>query len=257
MNRFLLSGLLLALVFLNGCTADKKIAELTELVKKLEARIEALEKVIAPHKEEQPPKQTAAYDIPIDGSYVLGKKDAPVSITVFSNFQCQFCARADKALRELVKDKELKDKINVVFKHFPFSRMPEARPASKAALAAGEQGKFWEMSDKIFSHQNEMGEKSYEKWAKEIGLNMAKYKKDLKDNEQKYNELIDKDLKLGEKEAHLEGTPWILVGGWLLEGDINAATIKRMIEEKKLETAKKPDTEIKKDTEKMPEMPKK
>jgi protein-disulfide isomerase len=233
MKRFLLSGLLLALVFLNGCTADKKIAELTELVKKLEARIEALEKVVTPAKEE-PAKQQAAYDIPVGESYVLGNKDAKVHITVFSNFQCPYCARADKALRELTNDPKLKDKINVVFKHFPFDRHPEAKPASKAAMAAGEQGKFWEMSDKIFSHQDSMNEKNYQKWAKEIGLNLDKFKKDLKDNDQKYNDLIDKDIKLGAETAKLEGTPWILVGGWLLEGDISAATINKMIEEKKL-----------------------
>lgn len=234
MNRFLLSGLLVALVLLNGCTAfDKKIAELTELVKKLEARIEALEKIVSPHKEE-PAKQQAAYDIPVGESYVLGKKDARVAISVFSNFQCPYCARADKALRDLLNDPKLNEQIKIVFKHFPFDRHPEARPAAKATMAAGEQGKFWELADKIFTHQNDMSQKNYEKWAKEIGLNVDKFKKDLKDNDAKYNELIDKDIKLGAENAKLEGTPWILVGGWLLEGEINADTIRKMIEEKKL-----------------------
>lgn len=234
MKRYLLSSLALVVLFLNGCTAfDKKIAELTETIKKLEARIEALEKVIAPHKEE-PAKQQAAYDIPVGDSYVLGKKEAPVHITVFSNFQCPYCARADKALRDLMVDPKLNEKVNVVFKHFPFERHPEARPASKAALAAGEQGKFWEMSEKIFTHQNDMNQKNYEKWAKEIGLNVDKFKKDLKDNDAKYNEQIEKDIKLGAEAAKLEGTPWILVGGWLLEGDISADTIRKMIEEKHL-----------------------
>lgn len=226
-------ALVLGLVFLNGCTVDKRINELQAQLKKVEDRLAALEKMLMPPKEE-PPVQTQAYDIPIGDSPVLGKKDAKVTITVFSNFQCPYCARADKALRDLVKDPSMSDTVNVVFKHFPFDRHPEARPASKAAMAASEQGKFWELADKIFANQNDMNEKNYEKWAKEIGLDVAKFNKDRKDNDQKYNAMIDADIKLGAENAKLEGTPWILVGGWLLDGDINAATVKKMIEEKKL-----------------------
>lgn len=231
MNRIFVFGMIATLVLLNGCTADKKVYD---LIGKLEARIEALEKIVIPPKEE-PKIQASAYDIPVDNSYVLGNKDAKVHVVVFSNFQCPYCARADKLLRGLLNDPELKEKINIVFKHFPFDRHPEAKPASKAALAAGEQGKFWEMAEKIFENQNELNEKSYQKWAKELGLNMAKYAQDLKDNDQKYNEMIDKDIKLGTGTAKLEGTPWILVSGWLFEGgEINPDNFKKLIKEKNL-----------------------
>lgn len=228
-KKLLLIGLGLGLLLTSGCKDKKLIEEVAELKK----RVEALEKIIAPAKEE-PQVQASAYVLPVDNSYVLGKKDAPVNIMVFSNFQCPYCARADKALRELLKDDELKEKVNLVFKHFPFERHPEARPAAKVTLAAGEQGKFWEMSEKIFANQGEMNEKNYQKWAKEIGVDVAKLNKDLKDKDKAYNEMIDRDIKLGAESAKLEGTPWILVGGWLLEGEINPASIKKMIAEKKL-----------------------
>lgn len=228
MKRILAFGLVMTL--LNGCTADKKVYD---LIAKLEKRIEALEKIVMPAKEE-PAVQSSPYDVPVGNSYVLGKKDARVNLVVFSNFQCPYCARADKAMRDLLQDEQLKDTLNIVFKHFPFERHPEARPASKAALAAGEQGKFWEMAETIFANQGDMNEKNYQAWAKKIGLDVAKFNKDLKDKDQKYNEMIDQDIKLGAENAKLEGTPWILVGGWLLEGEINAASIKKMIEEKKL-----------------------
>src|SRR5580704_918896 len=90
----------LTLLLLNGCTkgcmADKQVHD---LIAKLDARISALEKIVIPPKEEQK-VQTNAYDIPVDGSYVLGNKDAKVHVIVFSNFQCPYCAHADKALRD-------------------------------------------------------------------------------------------------------------------------------------------------------------
>jgi protein-disulfide isomerase len=232
MNRILFLGVVLTFL-LSGCTSlNKKIADLEATVKKLEARLEAIEKLIAPHKEEHA-KQEAAYDVPVGNSPVLGNKDAPVHIVVFSNFQCPYCARADKTLREIIKDPSLDGKVNLVFKQFPFDRHPEARPASKAALAAAEQGKFWEMSEKIFSHQNDMNQKNYEIWAKEVKLNVEKWKKDLKDNDAKYNAIIDEEIKLGEK-AHLQGTPWILVNGWQFQDDLNAAGINKLIMEKNM-----------------------
>lgn len=231
----------LTLILGIGCTADKKILD---RIVKLETRIDALEKAVQAPKEEQPPAQASAFDIPVDDSPVLAEnKDAKVSIVVFSNFQCPYCARADKALRELLKDSELKDRLKIVFKHFPFDRHPLARPAAKVALAAGEQGKFWQMSDKIFENQKKMSDanndyqvwaKNIPEWGKQVGLDMAKFNKDLKDNDKKYDTIIDRDIKVGVERAKLEGTPWILVGGWLLEGEINADNIKKFMKEKNL-----------------------
>lgn len=231
MKRFLLSGLLLALVFLNGCVSQKKFDELAEVVKKVDDRLAAIEKLIMPPKEEE---QAEAYMVPVGESYVYGKKDARVSIVVFSDLQCPYCGQADKKLHDLLNDPKLKDSVNIVFKHFPLPQHPEARPAAKAALAAGEQGKFFEMAEKIFSNRNEMNQNNYEKWAKELGLDMAKFKNDLKAHDKKYDDLINNDMKVGEEVAKIQGTPWILVGGWLLKGDISPATIHKMIEEKKL-----------------------
>lgn len=231
---WLVPACMLAMVLFNGCKTDTKIIdELRNEINELKNRVAALEKMLMPPKEE-PVVQTVPYEVPDLDSPLLGNNDAKVSVVIFSNFQCQFCARADKALRAVVGDPELKDKVKVVFKHFPFDRHSEARPASKVAMAAGEQNKFWEMTEKIFSNQGEMNEQNYQKWAKELKLNVDKFNKDRKDNDKKYNDLIDRDIKMGSENAKLEGTPWILVGGWLLDGEISPATVKKMIEEKKL-----------------------
>ena len=227
-NILILGGL--SLILVGGCTKDKSVHD---SIAKIEARLAKIEKLLFP-KEEEEEVQKEAIELPVGNSYILGKKDAEVNVVVFSNFQCPYCGRADSALRGLLKDDELKEKINIVFKHFPFERHTEARPASKAAMAAGEQGKFWEMAEKNFANQGDLNDKNYEKWAKEIGLDVAKFKTDLKNNDIKYDEKIDADVKLGSEKAQLRGTPWIMVGGWLLDGSLTPEGVKGVIAERKL-----------------------
>ena len=233
MKRFF--GLFLGLLLLNGCTSDKKTAELAEAMKKLDARVAAIEEIIFGAKEKA---QTEAYNVPIDNSPIDGNKDAKIHIVVFSNFQCHYCAKADTALRELLKDNDLKDKINIVFKNFPFPQHVQARPAAKAALAAREQDKFWEMAKEIFAHQKELYDPNFKQekfaeWAKNIGLNVDAFNKALKDNDKKYDEIINKDMELGEA-VKLGGTPWMLINGWRLDSP-DPASVKKIIAEKKLQ----------------------
>lgn len=199
----------------------------------LNKRLEVVEKVINPPEE---PAQTEAFDIPVGNSFVLGNKDGKYNLTVFSNFQCPYCAKADVQIRKLLEDPELKDNLKIVFKHFPFARHIEARNASKACLAAGEQGndKFWAMSEKCFANQSGLTAENFEKWAKEIGLDVVKFKDDLKTHDKKYEDEITGDITLGTEKAQLTGTPWLLINGWLYEEGINSANVKKFIKEKNL-----------------------
>jgi protein-disulfide isomerase len=238
MKRFVKIGLSAA-VFATlavGCK-NSDSSKLTEKVEGLEKRIAALEaRPTMPQRPAMPAAQESAYELPIGSSHVLGNKAAPVTITVFSDYQCQFCAKIDPVLAQIMKDPELKDKVNVVMKHFPLSFHPNAKPAAKAALAAGEQGseKFWAMSEKIFQNQGQLTAENFTKWAKEIGLNVVKFSKDMKDNDAKYEETMKNDTELGIKVANVRGTPSIYVGGWLLSGDRSADAVKNLIREKKL-----------------------
>ena len=182
-----------------------------------------------------PPAQEKAYQLPVGMSPVMGKKDAAVSVVIFSDGQCPFCAGADTLLRDAVKDPELKDKVNVVFKNFPLSFHPNAKPAAKAALAAKEQGddKFWAMMEKVFGNQQNLTADNFKKWAKEIGLNVPKFEKSLKDNDGKYEEVIKADIDLGTNTAQVRGTPSIFVGGWELR-ERSVQGIKNLLKEKNL-----------------------
>jgi protein-disulfide isomerase len=211
--------------------------ELVERIEKLEKKVEALEKRgPAAQRPQEPPPQTSAYKIPNQDSPVLGKKDAKITVTIFSDYQCPFCARVDPMLQEIVKDPELKDKVNVVFKQFPLSFHQNAKPAAKAALAARDVGgdaKFWEFGEKLYAGQRELTAENFSKWAGEIGLDVKKFEKTLKDNDAKYEDVIKRDMDLGQNEAKVRGTPSIFVNGWELR-QRSVDGVKQVIKEKNL-----------------------
>lgn len=226
-----ISLLTTALFTLVAC--NKPNPELEARLAKIEERLDAMEKRPAMPRPMMPPPQEKAYNVPTGSSPVLGNPSAPFSVVVFSDYQCPFCARTDDLFHSVVKDPDLKDKVNVVFKNFPLPFHDNARPAAKAALAAAEQGKFWEMSQKLYANQQNLTPDNFKKWAKEIGLDTAKFEKDLKANDGKYEAAIKADMELGTTSANVRGTPTILVGGWELR-ERSVDGIKNLLKEKKL-----------------------
>jgi protein-disulfide isomerase len=103
--------------------------------------------------------------------------------------------------------------VKLVIKHFPLPTHDYAKKAAIAALAAGKQGKFWEVHEKLFAHQNELSDTKVEAIAREIGLDLEQFNKALKDPA--IASLIDRDLKDG-SQANIPGTPAIYVNGKLL-----------------------------------------
>jgi protein-disulfide isomerase len=98
----------------------------------------------------------------------LGDARAPVAVVEFSDYQCPHCAAAVKPLRELVR--ALPAKVRLCFKYFPLPGHPRAPLASACAEYARQQGKFWEMSDLMFAHQEELGDSELKSFARQLGL---------------------------------------------------------------------------------------
>ena len=158
------------------------------------------------------PPQTVNYDetfnLPIGDSPVLGDANAPVTVTVFSEFECPFCAKSNEVLTQLVTDKP--DQIRVVYKSFPLDRHVNARPAAAAAFAAGEQGKFWEMHDMLYLLQDALEETEYLNAAASLNLDMEQFKADM--DEARWRDRIDADQELALK-VGVTGTPTFFVNG--------------------------------------------
>jgi protein-disulfide isomerase len=167
----------------------------------------------------------------IKGSPMKGAKDAPVTIVQWSDFQCPFCSRVEPTISKVMD--EYKGKVRVVWRDLPLPFHPNAKPAAIAARAAGDQGKFWEMHDKIFADQAHMDRQTYEKYAEELGLNMGKFKAAL--DGEKGKDAIDADAAAGNK-IGANGTPAFFINGKFLSGAQPFEMFKAKIDEE-LKTA--------------------
>ena len=154
---------------------------------------------------------------PVDGvtatDWVVGTTTAPVTIVEYSDFQCPACASYFPVVEQLLKEKG--DAVQFVYRHFPLSQHPHAVPASQAAEAAGDQGKFWEMYRMIFETQTEWealtdAKPVFAGYAKKIGLDMAKYVIDVESKENL--DKINGDVKSGLK-AGVNSTPTFYLNG--------------------------------------------
>jgi protein-disulfide isomerase len=142
-----------------------------------------------------------------------GPKNAPVTIVEWSDFQCPFCGRVIPTVKQI--EDTYKGKVRLAFKHQPLPFHNNAEMAAEASMAAHEQGKFWEMHDKLFANQQQLDRPSLEKYAQEIGLNMARFKAAL--DASKFKDRIQKDSAEGMK-VGANGTPTFFINGQKVEG---------------------------------------
>ena len=142
-----------------------------------------------------------------------GPADAKVTIIEFSDFECPFCTRGKKTMEDVAKAYP-KD-VKVVFKNLPLAFHKNAEPAAKAALAAHKQGKFWEMHDKLFDNQRALNDEFYMATAKELGLDVDKFKADMASDD--ITKQIEADKELAKKHG-ITGTPGFFVNGVPVKG---------------------------------------
>ena len=175
----------------------------------------------APKVPKAPPKKAKKEDtktvwkVPVDlkTEYPKGAKYAPVTIVEFSDYECPFCSKVGPTYKKIMET--YGDQVRVFFKQNPLSFHKKARLAAAASLAAGAQGKFWEMHDVLFENQKALDRADLERYAAEMGLNMKKFNKAL-DNET-YEDQIAADQELSEM-VQARGTPNHFVNGRKLNG---------------------------------------
>ena len=156
---------------------------------------------------------------------VRGNPKAPVTLVLFSDFQCPFCSRIEPTLAQV--EKTYGDKVKVVWKHQPLPMHPNAIPAAIAAEAAREQGKFWEMHDRLFADQRDLNAATYERYASELGLDMPRFKAAVAAN--RGQDRIAADQALAGK-VGVSGTPTLFVNGERVVGAVPFEQIKSVID---------------------------
>ena len=166
----------------------------------------------SPVAQQKPP---VAQGVPgAEPAHVLGPADAPVKLEEFGDFECPPCAMFHPILKQM--HEEFGDKLQITFREFPLVPTHQhALAAASAAEAAGLQGKFWQMHELIYEHQNEWKKEFnvrpiFEGYAKRIGIDVERYKRDMN------GDLVAQRIFADGKRGHslgVKGTPTVFING--------------------------------------------
>lgn len=205
-----------------GCPNSPAIAKMiVDLVKQGKGLDDILSAIDDRQKGGQKPAAAPAAEPPSTPKYIeiashnprLGPKEAKVTIVVFSDFQCPFCKRAVPTIKQ-IEETYGKD-VAIVFRNQPLPFHDKAVGAALALQAANLQRKGWAMHDKMFENNTALAPEDLAKYAKDIGLDVAKFKKDMADP--KLKEQVDADSKIANS-VGASGTPTFFVNGRMLVG---------------------------------------
>jgi protein-disulfide isomerase len=160
----------------------------------------------------------------------IGPEDAKVKVVLFSDFQCPYCKSFHETFRKAIAD--YKDKALFVYKHLPLDFHKQAMNAAVAADCAGEQGKFWEMADKLYASQsdwqNTTGTAKFKTYASVLGLSASKFNECVDQNKPK--DKIDADKEMATNFG-ISGTPAFFVNDQFFGGVVAYDEMKKAIDE--------------------------
>lgn len=202
-------------------------SELADMVKRVdELELKAAPPTPTPTVPSGRPDPAETYKVPLAGAPTRGKDTALVTIVIWSDFQCPFCKRVVPTLEAL--ESQYGSDLRLAFRHNPLSFHMHAMPAARAAMAAHAQGKFWQMHDKLFENNKDLTEKNFNKWARELGLNVKQFKKDYADSsiERTIKDDQSAGIKLGAR-----GTPAFFVNGRFISGAQPKENFAKIIDE--------------------------
>ena len=169
-----------------------------------------------PQQPRRQPDPAAVYRLPIQGEPQKGPNDALVTIGVFSEFQCPFCSRVEPTLAQIVE--RYGNDVRMVWFNNPLPFHDNAGPAAQAALEAFDQGgnaKFWQMHDLLFQNQQALGREDLERYATQVGLNLAQFRAALDNNE--HQAVVQRHQQLAQQFG-ASGTPSFFINGRNLRG---------------------------------------
>jgi protein-disulfide isomerase len=179
------------------------------------------------------PPPTARVAVSTEGAPVRGVANAPVTLVMFSDFECPFCKRTHPTVNQLLE--KYAGKIKLVYRDLPLDSIhPQARRAAEAARCASAQGKFWQYYDVLFTESPKLGSEDLKRYAAQIGIDPKKFDDCLSAGT--YKELVQKDadeaVSLG-----INGTPAFFINGRPLTGAQPYEMFARLIDEELSQTA--------------------
>ena len=179
------------------------------------------------------PPAAARVDVAIAGAPLRGAADAAVTVVEFSDFECPFCKQASTTVAKLLE--RYPGKIRLVYRDFPLENIhPLARGAAEAAQCARDGGKFWEYHDVLFAQSPKLAPDDLKRYAKEVGLDAAKFDACLASGAK--SAAVQKDIDEGAS-LGITGTPVFYVNGRSVVGAQPIDVFTRMIDDELTRTA--------------------
>lgn len=155
-----------------------------------------------------------------------GPDDAPITLTEYGDFECPHCGAAYPVVNKL--QKHFGEQLRLVFRHFPLSNAhPHAFAAAVAAEAAGRQQQFWPMHHILFENQQQLSDWAFHAFAKTLGLDMERFKRDVHDST--LQDKVEADFESGVRSG-VNGTPTFFLGRDRYNGGYDYPSLREAIE---------------------------
>jgi Na+/H+ antiporter NhaA len=160
-----------------------------------------------------------------DEDHIRGPEDAPVTLVEYGDFECPYCGQAEGVVRELLADH---GDVRYVWRHLPLTDVhAHAQLAAEAAEAAGAQGRFWEMHDKLFEHQDALKGPDLLRYADELGLDLDRFTRDMRKH--KFAPRVGRDVESADLSG-VSGTPTFFVNGRRHHGAYDVDSLEAAVE---------------------------
>jgi Na+/H+ antiporter NhaA len=160
-------------------------------------------------------------DVDPERDHIRGSPRGPVTLVEYGDYECPYCGRAEVVVRELLDS--FGDDLRYVWRHLPLNDVhPNAQMAAEAAEAAGAQGAFWEMNDRLLQHQDQLTPADLRRHAEELGLDLDRFWDDLRRRE--YAERVADDVASADASG-VAGTPGFFINGRRHQGSYDIQTL--------------------------------
>ena len=162
-----------------------------------------------------------AEDVDPERDHIRGAEDAPVTLVEYGDYECPYCGQAELVVRELLSS--FGDEVRYVWRHLPLNDVhPNAQLAAEAAEAAGSQGRFWEMHDKLLEHQDELSPRDIMRYAEELGLDVERFHEELMEHD--HGGRVTDDVDSADASG-VAGTPSFFINGQRHQGAYDVGTL--------------------------------
>lgn len=168
-------------------------------------------------------------DAPVDPEvdHIRGPLDASVTLVEYGDYECPWCGHAEAVVRGLLAGFE--DSLRYVFRHLPLADVhPHARLAAEAAEAAGAQGAWWEMHDRLFAHQEALAPEALREHARALGLDVERFEEDLR--RRRFAPRVERDVESADR-GEVTGTPTFFLNGRRHHGAYDESTLAQAVRE--------------------------